>query len=713
VRFQRLTLLGFGRFQGATFDLAPGFNLLYGPNEAGKSTLQAFLLGMLYGFKKPGQRRDYTPDLERYRPWSGGEYRGVLEYELERTGQQIRVERVFEPSWEQVRIYDRVTGADLTAGFPMDRRKERLFAQEHLGLTAEMFRSTAWVGQMQVSRLEAGRELVARIANLQQSGREDLSVRSALDWLKAKAREIGTDRAVTRPYGRTLRQLAALREEMQRAREAREQTLEWEARLTETRGALAEIAGELSELQRRLRWARHREAAERLARAEELRRRWAERAESLRREQATLEKDLADVEAELAPLQSLAERGEEILAELDRLEGQLARLGTGEDPQAGKPDDGVGAFRLLQVAAGLLAAAGVAVWLLARSVLAGGVLILAASGLFAYAVAAARRRDREARERQRRREAAEQERQRLQAERDRLLAEAGAGSAAEIRQRLLRHGQLAARRDGLKARVEQIRMELAEQPGAAGDAELETLRREVAALATHLEGEDPRDERSAAQLEEAVRQLEARQADLTARASDLAARVETVLSGAPDIADLHRQLAELEEEREAYEEELAVIELALEGIEAAAAEIHREFAPQLNEALSETAARLTRGRYRQVRLDEQMTLRVLTEDDRIMEASALSAGTVDQLYFSLRLALLDLLTEGQEPVPLMLDDPFVQYDDQRVQAAMQLLTSVARERQVLLFTSHRRELELGRALGAHVIELDTVEAGVN
>ena len=75
----RLELNGFGKFRGQTFELQGGLNLIEGANEAGKSTLQAFIGGMFYGFFQPGaKRRSYTALQERYRPWDGGSYRGVL-----------------------------------------------------------------------------------------------------------------------------------------------------------------------------------------------------------------------------------------------------------------------------------------------------------------------------------------------------------------------------------------------------------------------------------------------------------------------------------------------------------------------------------------------------------------------------------------------------------------------------------------------------------
>ncbi len=71
LRIDALHVLGFGRFSGLTRELGPGLHLLYGPNEAGKSTLLAFLRSMLFGFEKRGQP-------ERYEPAHGGAFGGEL-----------------------------------------------------------------------------------------------------------------------------------------------------------------------------------------------------------------------------------------------------------------------------------------------------------------------------------------------------------------------------------------------------------------------------------------------------------------------------------------------------------------------------------------------------------------------------------------------------------------------------------------------------------
>jgi uncharacterized protein YhaN len=68
----------------------------------------------------------------------------------------------------------------------------------------------------------------------------------------------------------------------------------------------------------------------------------------------------------------------------------------------------------------------------------------------------------------------------------------------------------------------------------------------------------------------------------------------------------------------------------------------------------------------------------------------LSRGTLDQLYLSLRLALVDHLESGGEPLPLFLDEVFAHWDEERTGRGLDILQRIAKTRQVFLFTCHER-----------------------
>jgi uncharacterized protein YhaN len=78
-------------------------------------------------------------------------------------------------------------------------------------------------------------------------------------------------------------------------------------------------------------------------------------------------------------------------------------------------------------------------------------------------------------------------------------------------------------------------------------------------------------------------------------------------------------------------------------------------------------------------------------------ARSLSDGTLDQLFLSLRLASIEQHLASQEAMPLVLDDIFINFDDERTQAGLETLAEFSQKTQVLLLTHHSRTIELARA----------------
>lgn len=189
----RLVLTGFGKFVGRQIELKDGLNVFYGLNESGKTTIQHFLKGMLFGFKEPdARRRRWTPELDRYAPWSGQPYAGSLEFTTQ-DGRMYRVERLFAKERDRVRVFDAITGKDISSTFEIDKRRELLFAEKFLGMNELVFSNTVCIGDMPDVTNEKGcKELAARLSNLQESADEATSVRRAADVLEATRRSLVT-----------------------------------------------------------------------------------------------------------------------------------------------------------------------------------------------------------------------------------------------------------------------------------------------------------------------------------------------------------------------------------------------------------------------------------------------------------------------------------------------------------------------------------------
>ena len=119
--------------------------------------------------------------------------------------------------------------------------------------------------------------------------------------------------------------------------------------------------------------------------------------------------------------------------------------------------------------------------------------------------------------------------------------------------------------------------------------------------------------------------------------------------------------------------------------------LQRRLSPALTELAEDYLSRLTGGAYSSLVLERSLGARVYTpENPASREAAYFSGGTKDQLYLAVRLAVSRLLCPG---TPLILDDALVRFDDQRMQAALQVMRQEAESRQVLLFTCQSREQE--------------------
>jgi len=156
-------------------------------------------------------------------------------------------------------------------------------------------------------------------------------------------------------------------------------------------------------------------------------------------------------------------------------------------------------------------------------------------------------------------------------------------------------------------------------------------------------------------------------------------------------SSLCAQRSRLQEERENILWQLDAIRLAKESLVQAHAELTGRVSPQINKLAEQYLRILTAERYTAMQLYTDFEATCRRENSAVeMDRLRLSTGTRDQLYLALRLAVCKVLLDKQdESVPLILDDPFVNYDDQRVACGMKLLREIAHERQVILLTCRR------------------------
>ena len=148
-------------------------------------------------------------------------------------------------------------------------------------------------------------------------------------------------------------------------------------------------------------------------------------------------------------------------------------------------------------------------------------------------------------------------------------------------------------------------------------------------------------------------------------------------------------------EKDHLQEELDALSLAGETIQSLSVQMQSRIGDRLKQQMSKTLSSLTNGRYLQVNMDENLRIGLHTADEYV-PLEQVSRGTIEQAYFALRMAAMDVLC-GEEELPVILDESFAFYDENRLKETLKWLAE--NRTQVLLFTCQKREEEALSEMG--------------
>ena len=625
----------FGTLDGEQLRLDTGLNIIYAPNESGKSTWCAFLRAMLYGIDTSQRARaGFVPDKQKYAPWSGKPMAGELE--LEQGGKCITIRRWTEAPNAPLRGFSAVyTGTDI----PVPGLTAADAGEQLTGVSAEVFARTAFIGQGGLV-VTGTPELEKRISAIVTSGEEASSYTEADAQLRAwlRRRRSGQHGALPELEGR----ITTVEEQLHRLERNAQEQAACAAELRQTDAELQTVTEQMNAARQRQRRAALSSMGEEKS--------------NLRTLEQTLEQARRDAAARRTALeqthfgvQTPDEAGETAERDAQRAE---SLAGTAE--HGGKPYFWIAALVLaaLCAALGYLVAQPLYYAAIALAVLAVVLLIVARSG--------------------------KKRAQQASAALGKLLRSYGAQDADGI------YYQAEVHRAAYRACAAAMQ---AEQKAAAAledarEHQCETHER----LLQSLDFESGTGEAAAlyqrkCALESVRTRLRTQQAQLTGAALAIG-----------DPMALGSEHAQLLERRAALERQYAAIALAIETLGRADSELQSRFSPQLAQKAADYMDYLTDGRYDELVLARDLSAKARSADDPTPRDTAyLSAGTADLLYLSVRLALCELTCPADDPCPLVLDDTLVNFDDARAKRARALFGEIAQHRQVILFTCHARD----------------------
>ena len=669
----------YGKLDQAQLDLQPGLNVICAPNEGGKSTWCRFLLAMFYGLNT--RQRGDLADKNRFQPWSGSLMQGKLE--LSAGDKELTLSRRTQRPDAPLGVFScTYSGTDTPVpGLDAARCGETL-----LGVPQSVYQRCAFIPSGSLA-IDADADLERRISALISTGDEKISFSQVESRLKKQLRQRKYNRSGSIPLLEA--EIAGLRAAQQEA-----QTL----------------TGQLENLQQQLSQAREDQARRRQARLQAAQ-------EALREKERCLQalpdsSDLQRINQQLGAVRSLGDQVQQAQEAVSRqesaIEAQLQELNRNPlhpmtkaqleaQLQIQPPAPPQVAQLLISLALGLCGGGFLwyeidrpqVLWLC----LACAVTALAAGNFLRLLIRRIRLQQ------SRRRELSRQEELRKLAESYLPALEELEAQRALLRQKqqILSDGD---RR--LRTQLSDLLSQVSrwdDSVQSAGD-----IRRFVRETAQNRDC-------LAQELHQAQTQLlQAQMSDADDTVTHLQqqiAQVQGRLDAGRDAQALGDQISRLEEELARQQAEYDALRLSLDALQAANTTLQNRFSPELGRRAAEIFADMTGSTWSHILLDREFHLSAESGSDPTRRSvQLLSAGTADQLYLAVRLAICEMILPPEQNPPLILDDALLTFDDARLSTTLDYLTRLGAQRQILLFTCQGREAALLRGRpGVHITNL--------
>ena len=153
------------------------------------------------------------------------------------------------------------------------------------------------------------------------------------------------------------------------------------------------------------------------------------------------------------------------------------------------------------------------------------------------------------------------------------------------------------------------------------------------------------------------------------------------------LANIEEELEYSKEEYEELKNNSEIIDIAKDYLAKAYKNMKENVTPKFSRELSETISNISNGKYKNIKISDN-DIMVEVENGNYVSASVLSVGTIDQLYFALRMAILKEMTN--ESLPIFLDESFVFFDKKRLINTINYLHE-NHNNQIIIFSCTDRE----------------------
>lgn len=687
MKINKLRINGYGKFSDKEITLGKGLTIIFGRNEAGKSTIQSFIKAMLFDFpRKNVDKEGRLPEQKKYKPWTGPVFGGMIEIDMD-DGSKLKIDRDF--ARRNSSVFDGNL-KDITSEFPYSKKDGLSVGETLLNMDRECFENTAFIRQGGTIVLQDDRKnLFEKLMNLSHTGSENTSVAVAKTALSKAATSLGNNRTKGRPYNTAMAEFLRLKSLKESADQKRVEMAEYNekqlslekeinmlknkaAKYKSTQDAIELIKQKSILLEKKRNYDGYSEQIKNLS--NEIYEN-SSKIEKFRLPDNITEKELLD---NVRITASAIERQKNI---------------SGEDPEASlaKLLSRKQRKRLWLA----LCYSGVTISAILAIIFHPAVFILTALITLVLIYLHLKKP--------------------LHSESDLLdqiklvndstnelilvnsfIESAGFKKAATfeeadgILKKLIENKNKFTALEGnikrqkeRKADLESFRNSI---PGQYGD--IKEIERTLMDITGRLSGFDLAEDSTVQTSVDPQSELNIKQSEL----SGVKAVLREYLQSDEEIAQIEESMQLYQDKLDSIQMDLQALELASDLIGQAAESLQQDIIPLLNEKTGEILDRITTGRHSVLAtgLNNEMNTEYMNSVHSLWE---FSDGTIDQMYFALRIASADVFSE-KESVPIIIDEAFAYYDEDRIKSTFDLLNEIARDKQILVFTCKEKELEM-------------------
>lgn len=649
MKIKSIKVNSFGKLNNKDINLSDKLNIIYGKNEAGKSTLLKFIQNIFYGTSKNKKGKSYS-DYELYKPWNTEDFSGKIKYILD-NGEEYEVYREFGK--KNPKIFNG-NMEDISKNYNIDKNTGSQFFYEQTKVDEFMFLSSIVSMQQEVRLNKQDQNVfVQKIANLAGTGDDSISYKKAIEKLnKKQLDEIGTDRSQGKPINICSNNIKRYKEKIQE--------LEQYKQIKD--GLDTEIKRLKTEID-----------------SEKLKEKYLKELKDIK-EQEKIEEEKIKLNYKIKEKNNdeIKEKNNE-LNELLIEESRLKRQKDNSNLNHGDNEKKVNIIPYICCIFVFLILCAITYIITHNIVFSLLFVIPIILTIVFYLYQSSKLRE----DTKRRVEKINKEKN-------------------ELEYKI--NNEIRAKIDSVKNSIELIQKNNDTQDEEINkinniiNYELETRKVQIKNKYTDKIDEDDLNtlfkcidyNQVIENINEQIRAKELKLNTLEINKENAEKNVEELINLEEDLSIEQERMRELSKKNEK-------INLARQYLQVAYEKMKNSVAPKFTSNLSQNINKISAGKYNKVTVNDEEGLIVELPSGEYVPAEKLSGGTIEQLYLSLRLSMAKEISD--ENMPIILDEAFAYYDDQRLENTLKFLLDNFEDNQIILFTCTDREKDILNHIG--------------